>query len=82
MLNIRNLNEGIDLKREELFEEYLDAKYSKFQLKSLADYDQLKKVNNARRNTRPMRRNLTKGLRSLQTAKGMSYVRLILICRL
>lgn len=51
MLNIRNLNEGIDLKREELFEEYLDAKYSKFQLKSLADYDQLKKVNNARRNT-------------------------------
>jgi len=28
MLNIRNLNEGIDHKREELFEEYLDAKYS------------------------------------------------------
>lgn len=51
MLNIRNLNEGIDLKREELFEEYLDAKYSKFQLKSLADYEQLKKVNSTRRNT-------------------------------
>lgn len=51
MLNIRNLNEGIDLKREELFEEYLDAKYSKFQLKSMADYDQLKKVNSARRKT-------------------------------
>ncbi|MBB2184609.1 AAA family ATPase [Lachnospiraceae bacterium MD1] len=51
MLNIRNLNEGIDLKREELFEEYLDAKYSQFQMQSMADYEQLKKVNNARRKT-------------------------------
>ncbi len=51
MLNIRNLNEGIDQKREKLFEEYLDAKYSNFQMKSLSDYEQLKKVNNARRKT-------------------------------
>jgi len=51
MLNIRNLNEGIDLKRETLFDEYMDAKYSQFQMKSLADYDQLKKVNNARSKT-------------------------------
>jgi len=51
MLNIRNLNEGIDLKRQELFDEYLDAKYSDFQLKSMADYDQLKKINKARRKT-------------------------------
>lgn len=51
MLNIRNLNEGIDLKREKLFDEYLDAKYSQFQMKSMADYDQLKKVNNSRRKT-------------------------------
>ncbi len=51
MLNIRNLNEGIDQKREKLFEEYLDAKYSSFQMKSLSDYEQLKKVNNARRKT-------------------------------
>ena len=51
MLNIRNLNEGIDQKREELFEEYLDAKYSHFQMKSIADYEQLKKVNNARSKT-------------------------------
>lgn len=48
MLNIRNLNEGIDQKREKLFEEYLDSKYSHFQMKSMADYDQLVKVNNAR----------------------------------
>ena len=51
MLNIRNLNEGIDQKREKLFDEYLEAKYSKFQMKSMADYEQLKKVNNARRKT-------------------------------
>lgn len=51
MLNIRNLNEGIDQKREKLFEEYLDAKYSHFQMKSMADYEQLKKVNNARSKT-------------------------------
>ena len=51
MLNIRNFNEGIDQKREELFEEYLDAKYSHFQMKSIADYEQLKKVNNARSKT-------------------------------
>jgi predicted ATPase len=51
MLNIRNLNEGIDRKREDLFDEYLDAKYSHFQMKSMADYEQLKKVNNARRKT-------------------------------
>lgn len=51
MLNIRNLNEGIDQKREELFEEYLDAKYSQFQMKSIKDYEQLKKVNSARSKT-------------------------------
>lgn len=51
MLNVRNLNEGIDLKREDLFDEYLDAKYSQFQMKSMADYEHLKKVNNARRKT-------------------------------
>ena len=51
MLNIRNLNEGIDEKRNQVFQEYLDAKYADFQLKSLADYDELKKVNEGRRKT-------------------------------
>lgn len=51
ILNVRTLNEGIDLKREELFEDYLDAKYSQFQMKSLEDYEQLKKVTDARRKT-------------------------------
>lgn len=43
MLNLRSINDGINLKREELFEEYLGAKYSKFRMKSLDDYEQLKK---------------------------------------
>lgn len=51
MLNVRNLNEGIDKKRENLFEEYLDAKYSSFQMRSLEDYSQLKKINSARSKT-------------------------------
>lgn len=51
MLNIRSLNEGIDRKRDSLFNEYLDVKYSQFQMKSMADYDQLKRVNNSRRKT-------------------------------
>ncbi|AFQ44273.1 AAA family ATPase [Desulfosporosinus meridiei] len=51
MLNVRNLNEGIDQKRDKLFEEYLDAKYSQFQMKSLSDYELLKTVNMARSKT-------------------------------
>lgn len=51
MLNIRNLNEGIDKRHEEVFEEYLDAKFSKFQMKSIADYEKLKKINTARSKT-------------------------------
>ena len=51
MLNIRNINEGIHQRREELFEEYLDAKYSHFQMQSIEDYDKLKKVNMARSKT-------------------------------
>ena len=51
MLNLRSLNEGIDRRREELFDEYLDAKYKHFQMKSLDDYEQLKKVNSARSKT-------------------------------
>ncbi|MFH1880030.1 MAG: AAA family ATPase, partial [Bacillota bacterium] len=67
MLNIRSLNEGINMKREDVFEEYLDAKYAKFQLKSIADYEELKKVNAARRKTqsRYVRETLMDNVREL-----------------
>lgn len=51
MLNLRSINDGINEKREELFQEYLDVKYSHFQMKSLEDYEQLKKVTQARSKT-------------------------------
>lgn len=51
MLNLRNLNEGIDKKREVLFKEYLEAKYAHFQVTSLDDYEQLKNVCDARKKT-------------------------------
>ena len=44
VLNLRCLNDGISNKREELFEEYLENKYAHFRMKSLEDYEQLKKV--------------------------------------
>lgn len=51
MLNLRCINEGIDQRREELFDEYQEAKYAKFQMHSLEDYERLKKINEARRST-------------------------------
>ena len=51
ILNIRSLNEGIDLKREVVREEYFDAKYANFQMRSMEDYERLRKVNKARRKT-------------------------------
>lgn len=65
MLNLRSINEGIDKRREELLQDYLDTKYSHFQMRSLADYEQLKKVNSARRNTQSkyVRQNLVGNIR-------------------
>lgn len=51
MLNIRCVNEGIDKRRNELFEEYASDKYSNFKVKSLDDYEQLKRVCLARKKT-------------------------------
>ena len=45
------MNEGIDRKKEALFEDYLDAKYADFQMRSLDDYESLKKITKARRLT-------------------------------
>ena len=52
MLNLRSLNEGINSKREELFEEYYELRNNRFQMQSLEDYDKLKKVVSARSNTK------------------------------
>ena len=52
MLNLRSLNGGIDRRREELFEDYIENKNERdFRLRSLEDYDQLRKINLARSRT-------------------------------
>ena len=65
MLNLRSINDGINLKREQLFADYLEDKYSHFQMKSLEDYERLKKVNMAKRKTqsRYVRENLMDNVR-------------------
>ncbi|MCI9338036.1 MAG: AAA family ATPase [Lachnospiraceae bacterium] len=65
VLNLRCLNDGISSRREELFEEYLDNKYSHFQMKSLEDYEQLRKVCMARGKTQSkyVRKNLMDNVR-------------------
>jgi predicted ATPase len=72
MLNIRYMNEGIDRKREELFEEYLESKYSSFVVESLSDYEKLKKVNFARSRTqsRYVRNELMDNLREYSNGES------------
>ena len=52
MLDIRHLNEGIDRRRGEGAQDYADMKYGSFRLQSMKDYEQLKKVNMARRKSK------------------------------
>ena len=65
MLGVRTLNEGIDSKREELYQEYLDAKYSDFHYRTMEDFERLKQVNLARRKTQSkyVRANLMDNIR-------------------
>ncbi len=65
MLNLRTINEGIDQRREELFQDYIEDKYQHFQMKSLEDYEHLKSVNLARRKSQSkyVRSNLTDNIR-------------------
>lgn len=52
MLNLRSLNEGIDLKRGEMFEEYYALRNKSFRMQSMEDYEELKKVVSARSKTK------------------------------
>lgn len=51
MLHIRAMNEGIDDRRVDMYQEYKEYKYNKFQMSSLEDYHKLKKMNESRRKT-------------------------------
>ena len=75
MLNLRAINGGIDLRREDVFREYLENKHSDFRLRSLEDYDQLRKVNQARSLTqsRYVRANLKDNVREQSNGESAYY---------
>lgn len=72
MLDVRNINDGIDKKRENIFEEYLNTKGFSFQMSSLDDYDELKKINYARRVTQSkfVRKKLTDNIREYSNGES------------
>ncbi|MBQ8201869.1 MAG: AAA family ATPase [Clostridia bacterium] len=53
MLTLRAINQGVDLRREEVFREYQEDKdpTNVFRYRTMEDYDRLKRVNLARRTT-------------------------------
>lgn len=51
-MEIRYLNEGINRRREELFDEYEKLKSSNFKLKKLSNYEEFKESSNARKISR------------------------------
>ncbi len=74
MLNIRKMNAGIDGKREDLYDEYLNTRAhgSEFRMKSMADYDELKRVNLARSKTmsKYVRANLVDNVREYSNGES------------
>lgn len=72
ILSIRTLNEGIDEKREELFEEYYDAKYAKVQMRTLDDYEMLRKSNLAKSHSKPkyVKSNLMNNVREISNGES------------
>ena len=55
LLDLRSLNSGVDARRDELFDEYdrfRDPTAPRFQMQTLADYEELKARNDARRRTK------------------------------
>ncbi|HKM35557.1 MAG TPA: AAA family ATPase [Lachnospiraceae bacterium] len=72
MLDIRNLNQNIDHKREDLFDEYMQLKYTSFQLKSLADVEKLRKSNMAKSKTQSkfVRKTLVNNMREYSNGES------------
>ncbi len=77
MLNLRALNEGIDERREVIFQEYLEDndKVNPFRYRTMEDYDRLKRVNLARRTTQSQytRRRLMANVREQSNGESASF---------
>ncbi len=72
MLNLRALNDGVDRKREQVFDEWIENRNSKFQMRSLDDYEQLKKVVAARSKTQSRYVRETIGSNIIEHSNGES----------
>lgn len=44
MLDLRALNDGVDMRREQMFADYNDLRRERFQMHGMKDYDRLKQV--------------------------------------
>lgn len=75
MQNIRSINDGVDARRAELLDEYRQARRSSFRLRSIADYDELKKHNSARRKTQSgfVREQLMGNVREQSNGESASF---------
>ena len=77
MLNLRALNEGIDERREVVFQEYLEDndKEHPFRFRTMEDYDRLKRVNLARRSTQSAytRKRLMANVREQSNGESASF---------
>lgn len=51
LLDLRYLNDGVDQRREDLLAEYQEERYASFRMRSLDDYEKLKRNNDAKRLT-------------------------------
>lgn len=72
ILNVRAMNEGIDRKRVDMFDAYLEHKYAHFKMRTLEDYEQLKQINEARRRTQSqyVKHNLMDNIRELSNGES------------
>lgn len=76
MLNIRSVNDGLELKRDELSDEYMefkhDKKYYGHQLTSLENYDQFKQIMKAKKFTQSdfVRDGMTKNVRGYSNGES------------
>lgn len=66
MLDMRALNEGIDTRREAMFAEVVERRSANFQMRSMEDFEELKKVSESRRlsQSQYVRRHLLENVRT------------------